>query len=52
MEKKGNLVFIRNPGVEKTHLVIVLGIKAFHQRVTLFIILLVLLDHPLLFCIK
>ncbi|WP_459796785.1 ATP-binding protein, partial [Alkalibacterium sp. m-11] len=31
MEKKENLVFIGNPGVGKTHLVIALGIEACHQ---------------------
>lgn len=38
MEKKENLVFIGNPGVGKTHLVIALGIEACHQGYrTLFI---------------
>lgn len=38
MEKKENLVFIGNPGVGKTHLVIALGIIACHQGYrTLFI---------------
>lgn len=31
MEKKENLVFIGNPGVGKTHLVIAVGIEACHQ---------------------
>ncbi|SJN37835.1 Mobile element protein [Marinilactibacillus psychrotolerans 42ea] len=38
MEKKENLVFIGNPGVGKTHLVIAVGIEACHQGYrTLFI---------------